>query len=75
VAKTKAHLATLHDEAEKLRWKFLGTQHRRIRKSDYIHVSVKQRYSRKRSYRPVTLTRFIESRRWEHVREWERVLT
>ncbi len=74
VVKTEAHLATAHDEHEKLRWQFLGTHRRRIRKSDYIHRSVQQRYSQKRSYRPENLVRFIDAQGWGHAREWERLV-
>jgi len=68
------HLATAHDEHEKLQWQFLGTHHRRIRKSDYLHRSVQKRYSQQRSYRPEPLVRFVASQGWQRVSEWERVV-
>jgi uncharacterized protein (DUF2235 family) len=59
-------LAEQHEEYEGF-FKVLGKRIRRIPKHTFIHNSVRERYNRLGTYRPETLTRFINKYGWIHL--------
>ncbi len=73
--KRTCHLATAHNEHEKLKWRFLGTKHRSLRKSDYIHISVQARYRELQDYRPDALKKFLKAQGWKRTNQWQRVIS